>query len=369
MAGMKRPDERKPVAVIRLPKAADLPLGRSNLLSLTSGQRRESRLRAIADELDSMTKTAMVTPLSVAWRQGELAPNAPYTVVKRKTDRFRLPRRVKADLINRLCSDEGAELSGIRALLVVAHPDDETIGAGARLCQLPDAWVVEVTDGAPRSLDCAQRHGYGTREAYAEARRKELHDALAIAGLPEDRLISLDFVDGEATLRLAELCIRITELIDTLQPDVILTHPYEGGHTDHDSTAFAVHLACGLLRREGVRPPAVLELTSYHARNGEKVVNQFLPHPGADRDKRFLELGEEERELKQRMFECFSSQRPVLDEFTTEYELFRPAPRYNFTRPPHEGRLNYERYGNPERGQAWRAQALRALKKLRVRRD
>lgn len=357
---MKRPDGKKPIALLRLPKATDLL---SNPV-----EKREERLRAIADELVAMTKTAMGTPLSVAWRVGQLAPDAPYIVVKKKTDRFRFPRRLKTDLINRLCSDE-PDLSGLRTMLVVAHPDDETIGAGARLCQLPDVWVVEVTDGAPRNLDCAQRHGYGTREAYAEARRKELHNALAVAGLPEDRLISLDFVDGEATLRLAELCIRITELIDTLQPDVILTHPYEGGHTDHDSTAFSVHLACGLLRREGVRPPAVLELTSYHARNGEKVVNQFLPHAGADRDKRFVELDEAERELKQRMFECFSSQRPVLDEFTTEYEQFRPAPRYNFSRPPHAGLLNYERYGNPERGQAWRAQAVRALKKLRVRRD
>lgn len=335
---------------------------------LGSLQKRAARVEAIAKEIDALTHTMMSGGVSVEWARTELAGTAPYLVVKRKADRFRLPRRVKADLINRLCSDVEADIGALRAMIVVAHPDDETIGAGARLCQLPDVWVVEVTDGAPRNLDCAQRHGYASREAYAEARRKELHDALAVAGLPEDRLISLDFVDGEATLRLAELCVRITELIDTLRPDVILTHPYEGGHTDHDSTAFAVHLACGLLRREGVRPPAVVELTSYHARNGQKIVNEFLPHPRADRDKRLVELGDDERELKQRMFECFASQ-PVIGEFRTDYEQFRPAPRYNFTRPPHEGLLNYERYGNPERGQAWRAQALRALKKLRVRRD
>ena len=335
---------------------------------LSSLQKRPARVEAIAKEIDALTHTVMSGGLRVDWSNAELTGTAPYLVVKRKAERFRLPRRLKADLLDRLCSDVAADVAGLRVMIVVAHPDDETIGAGARLCALPDVWVVEVTDGAPRDLDCAQRHGYSTREAYAEARRRELHNALAVAGLPEDRLLSLDFVDGEATLRLAELCVRITELIDTLRPDVILTHPYEGGHTDHDSTAFAVHLACGLLRREGMRPPAVVELTSYHARDGQKVVNEFLPHAGADRGKRLVELDDAERELKQRMFECFESQGPVLDDFGTGYEQFRPAPRYNFTRPPHEGQLNYERYGNPERGLAWRAQALRALQKLRVRR-
>ena len=52
---------------------------------------------------------------------------------------------------------DGAE----RAMVIVAHPDDETIGAGARLGGFREALVVHVTDGAPRSgedarnADCA----------------------------------------------------------------------------------------------------------------------------------------------------------------------------------------------------------------------
>jgi len=34
-------------------------------------------------------------------------------------------------------------------LVVVAHPDDETIGAGAMLASLDDVHVVHLTDGAP----------------------------------------------------------------------------------------------------------------------------------------------------------------------------------------------------------------------------
>lgn len=324
----------------------------------------ESQIRWMGDEALRAPSTGISPWRTVFGEQG------PFAIIKRKASRFRLPRSVKTQLIDRFVSAaDRAQAASLTTMIVVAHPDDESIGAGARLRHLGDTYVVDLTDGAPRDLECAQRHGYATRDEYAEARRRELYSAMEVAGLPKDRLISLDFVDGEATLRLAELCLKVTELIDTLRPDVVLTHPYEGGHTDHDAAAFAVHLACGVLRREGVRPPAVLELTSYHARNGQKVVQEFLPHERADRDQRLVRLTAEDRSIKQRILDCFGTQRDLLSQFSTEFERFRPAPRYVFTEPPHEGTLNYELYGNPSRGKTWREYAERALRSLGMRRD
>ncbi|MBV9250682.1 MAG: hypothetical protein JO227_15715, partial [Acetobacteraceae bacterium] len=38
----------------------------------------------------------------------------------------------------------------MRSAVVVAHPDDETVGAGASLRLFRDLTLVHVTDGAPR---------------------------------------------------------------------------------------------------------------------------------------------------------------------------------------------------------------------------
>lgn len=293
---------------------------------------------------------------------------APYAQVRKRASRYRIPRLEKKRLFDRFCGLSGG-MAGPRTLLIIAHPDDESIGAGARLTELGEAWVTYVTDGAPRNPEVARRHGFDTREQYAEQRHREALAALALAGIGADRVSYMGIVDGEASQNLVELCLRTADLLDRIQPNVVVTHPYEGGHTDHDATAFAVHLACGLLRREGVKPPAVFEMTSYNAVSGERVVQEFLPHRRADLDRRLIRLGRKQRLLKQQMYACFETQHRVVGEFSTEFEKFRPAPRYVFTRPPHEGVLNYERYGDPDLGRRFRAGAEDALRELRVRRS
>ena len=49
--------------------------------------------------------------------------------------------------------------------IVVAHPDDETIAAGASLPLLRTLTLVHVTDGAPARLQDARAAGFGTAEA------------------------------------------------------------------------------------------------------------------------------------------------------------------------------------------------------------
>lgn len=278
--------------------------------------------------------------------------------------RFKLGHAVARQALERLIAAEGT-VQPPRVLVVVAHPDDEAIGAGVLMAGLPDVVVTHVTDGAPRNPSAARRRGFPNREAYAQARRDEVLDALALVGVDADRLHCLGFMDGEATLRLVELCHMVIDLFLEHEPEMVLTHPYEGGHTDHDATAFAVHLACGILRRENVRAPIVLELTSYHNRNGKRVRSRFLHRQNVPESA--LPLTPDDQLLKLRMFEQFVSQRDCLSAFPVESERFRVAPRYVFTSPPHEGTLDYERFCSTICGEEWRARAAEALEVLRTR--
>lgn len=278
------------------------------------------------------------------------------------------PRREVANrVLDEIFGQSAANGTTKRVLVVVAHPDDEAIGAGALLRGLPTATIVHVTDGAPADAEYAYSKGFESREAYASARRNEVVAALRIIGIPSENIRGLGFVDGEAAWRLVDVCHAVMDVIEELRPDVILTHPYEGGHSDHDSTAFAVHLASGILHRDGAAAPVILELTSYHNYKGRRRLFNFLPF--GNLVARTLRLSEEARLVKRRMFAEFTTQSDLLETFPIEIERFREAPRYLFTVPPHEGELDYERRCKKVTGAQWRAQAQRALEALRARRQ
>jgi LmbE family N-acetylglucosaminyl deacetylase len=248
-------------------------------------------------------------------------------------------------------------------VIIAAHPDDEVIGAGSRLPRLREAVLVHVTDGSPRDLGDAHACGFSTREEYANARRRELQAALVLAGLRPQQARELGCVDQEASLKLVDLSRRTAALLRELQPEMVLTHPYEGGHPDHDATAFIVHAACRLLRQQGLPTPAVVEMTSYHNSPAGIRPGEFLPNGDGVTT---VALSKEERDLKQQMFDCYPTQRNTLSLFPIGIERFRPAPRYDFTRPPHEGQLFYEGFPWGMSGDRFRSLAREALGRLEM---
>src|SRR5262249_28319315 len=143
------------------------------------------------------------------------------------------------------------------------------------------------------------------------------------------------------------------------QPQVVLTHPYEGGHPDHDASAFAVHAAAGEMKMEKVPVPVLMEFTSYHAAAGGMITGQFLPSESCE-EMAFV-LTTEIRRRKRSMFDSFASQREMLLNFSVDYERFRIAPHYDFRRPPHAGELFYERFPWGMSGENWRKLAVEAL--------
>jgi LmbE family N-acetylglucosaminyl deacetylase len=252
----------------------------------------------------------------------------------------------------------------VRALVVAAHPDDEIIGVGARLARWPTADVVYTTDGAPNDLRDAWALGISSRNEYASLRRTERGRALAVANVTTDRVHDLGRVDGEATRDLVGLTAELYAMLCAAKPEVVVTHPYEGGHPDHDATAFAVHAAVGQLARADAATPVIVEMTSYHIEQGGLVTGCFLP--SAHRHAESTPLSAQEQSLKQQMLGCHASQQKVLRPFRIDIEPIRVAPVYDFVEPPHEGRLFYECFPWWTTGPEWRGRARAALRSLGI---
>jgi N-acetylglucosamine malate deacetylase 2 len=261
-----------------------------------------------------------------------------------------------------LLGASGAVIAAHRAAVVVAHPDDETLGLGAQLPRLRGLTIVHVTDGAPRNRHDAARHGFATAEDYAAARRRELEAAVALAGIGPEALIGFDVPDQEAALAMASIARRLAEIFEARRIEVVLTHAYEGGHPDHDAVAFCIHAARRLASLKTGARLEVTEMPFYHV-DGTDWVRQHFTGDTAGPEI-VVPLDAAQRALKRRMVEAHATQAETLAGFALHEERFRAAPDHDFTALPNGGDLLYERYDWGMTGARWRELVRDALAEL-----
>lgn len=85
-----------------------------------------------------------------------------------------------------------------RAMVVVAHADDETIALGARMGRFQEAHFVHVTDGAPRNEQDSRAHGFAALADYRQARDHELREMFSRAADREQQAAGRTPVRGSA---------------------------------------------------------------------------------------------------------------------------------------------------------------------------
>ena len=158
---------------------------------------------------------------------------------------------IERKLKQRLPGPSGRELKE-PTVIIVPHPDDETLGCGGTICKMTSAGskvhFVFVTDGG------ASHGGHG-REELSAAREEEAIEAVQHLGAKADDITFLRFPDGGAGRHLEEIAARIEYVLEALDPRSVFVPHSKDPQADHIAARSAARLA---LDRRG-RPVTIYE--------------------------------------------------------------------------------------------------------------
>lgn len=236
---------------------------------------------------------------------------------------------------------------GRRILVLIPHPDDEAVGAALAIRRAVQNGSLVI--GLDLTHGCPPREALWpwariTHDARVETRRREAAAAARALGIA--RLAD----DGLAARRLRHALpaayARIRTAAEAHAVDTLWVPAYEGAHPDHDC---ANALAAALVR---ARPEiAAWEFAEYSNADGVRRANAFFDRRGGETA---LEAADEdEARSKTQLLALYGSESfnlrrvgagRIAKSRAALRESFRPLPPHDYARPPHPGRLFYERF-------------------------
>ena len=138
------------------------------------------------------------------------------------------------------------DLKNIKKVLTFfAHPDDETLAAGATIKKLTDLGI-EVHVAIPATGVQSRSNTQDTASLDSELieLRQDTEKALAILGIPSENIYLGDFPDNQMDKHsLLEVIYWLEKIINNVKPDLILTHHRYCTNIDHQYCHNAVVVA------------------------------------------------------------------------------------------------------------------------------
>ena len=179
-------------------------------------------------------------------------------------------------------------------LVVVAHPDDETLGAGATIYKL-------IKQGHNVAVAIMSTHA-AARANISETLAEDQSNAMKILGV--ENVYEADFPNIKMNIiPHLELVQFVEKCIEDFNAEVIITHHPSDTNIDHIETSRAVQAACRLFqRREDVLPLKELlfmEVPSSTEWSVDESSNRFVPN-------HFVEIGKDGVDMKLKALSAYN---------------------------------------------------------------
>ncbi len=144
-----------------------------------------------------------------------------------------------------------------RVVVLAAHPDDETLGAGGLVARAHLAGLEVAVVVATRGERCHPRSPTHSPEQLGALRERELEDALDVLS-PGTRAEQLGLADGGVSDHEADLVARVVDLVGDGR-HTLLVAPWRGdGHPDHEAVGRAAATAAARNRRPAAGVPGLV---------------------------------------------------------------------------------------------------------------
>lgn len=224
---------------------------------------------------------------------------------------------------------------GKRILILVPHPDDEVVACAAAIGRAREAgaeiFALYLTHGciAREVMWAWQRKNY---QKIIARRRAEAEEAARLLGL---KPAGWSLRPARHLWReMDAVCTEIQAAITSLRIDQIWLPAYEGGNPDHD--------ALNAIGQKFKTSISVLEFAEYNFCGGRVRANRFPKPNGSEQ---VIEMTKSEAIRKVTAQMLYESEGANLNYVSgVAHECFRPLADYDYSRPPHSGKLWYARF-------------------------